>query len=102
MKVYEGYRDGLNIKVSVNKHPLNPRWDLHNYSPLGFEWGCGVQGAAQLALAILADYLNDDQKAMSLCHLFKWAVIAKLPNWNWRLSDIDLDRALASICNIIR
>lgn len=37
--------------------PLNPRTDLFNHSPNGFEWGYGGSGPAQLALAILADHL---------------------------------------------
>jgi hypothetical protein len=38
--------------------PLNPRNDLCNHSPNGFEWGYEGSGPAQLALAILADHLE--------------------------------------------
>ena len=33
-------------------------WKLYRHSPDGFEWGYAGSGPAQLALAILADYLS--------------------------------------------
>lgn len=40
--------------------PLDPEqsWKLYNHSPDGFEWDYAGSGPAQLALAILADYLS--------------------------------------------
>ena len=35
---------------------LDPRFDLRNHSPDGFEWGYYGSGPAQLALALLCDY----------------------------------------------
>jgi Family of unknown function (DUF6166) len=66
-------------------HQLNPRLDLWNHSPTGMEWGYGGSGPAQLALAILADYLQDDDRAIELHQAYKWEVIAKLEHASWRI-----------------
>lgn len=49
-----------------------------NHSPDGFNWGYGGSGPSQLALAILLEYLDDDQ-ADRHHQDFKWALISKLP-----------------------
>lgn len=59
--------------------PLRLRLDLFNHSPTGFAWGYGGSGPAQLALAILADALDDDARALRLHMMFKWRVISRLP-----------------------
>jgi hypothetical protein len=38
-KRYEGRRQGYAVIVTVNGRRLNPRFDLWNHSPTGFEWG---------------------------------------------------------------
>ena len=58
-------------------YALPPRLDLRDHLPTGFAWGYGGSGPAQLALAVLADAL-DDQRALKLYQDFKWAVIAPL------------------------
>ena len=80
----------------VNGRPLNPRLDLWNHSPTGFEWGYGGSGPAQLALALLADHLGDDRKAVELHQPFKWAVVAKLPKQGWTLTTEQITQALES------
>src|SRR2546426_5830744 len=42
----------------------NPRLDLWNHSPTGFECGYGGSGPAQLALALLAEHLRNDEQAV--------------------------------------
>lgn len=59
-------------------YDLDPRHDLWNHSPDGFSWGYGGSGAAQLALAILADFTGDDHLAFELHQLFERKVIARL------------------------
>ena len=66
MKRYEGRREGYAAIVTVDGRRLNPRLDLWNHSPTGFEWGYGGSGPAQLALAILADHLGNDEQAFEL------------------------------------
>ena len=97
MKIYQGQRSGYAVDVTVNGKALNPRFDLWNHSPTGFEWGYGGSGPAQLALALLAHHLADDQAALEAYPAFKFAVIAKLPHHCWELSSGQIDEALQTI-----
>lgn len=97
MKRYEGRREGHAVVVTVDGRRLNPRFDLWNHSPSGFEWGYGGSGPAQLALAILADHLDDDRQAFDFHHRFKWAVIAELPGRGWRLTSLEIDAVLHTL-----
>jgi hypothetical protein len=97
MKQYLGQRTRQGVEVTVNGRPLKLRLDLHDHSPTGFEWGFGGSGPAQLALAILADYLGNDEQALNLYQRFKWAVIAELPRNRWALTSGDIDQAIQSI-----
>ena len=97
MKTYEGRREGCAALVTVNGRPLNPRLDLWNHSPTGFEWGYCGSGPAQLALALLADHLADDRQALDIYQRFKWAVVAELPKKGWVLSSDEIDRSLERI-----
>ncbi len=80
MKTYRGTctPGDMNWEVSVDGRPLNPRLDLFNHSPTGFAWGYGGSGPAQLALAILADCVGDEE-ALKYYQDFKFAIIARLP-----------------------
>ena len=55
------------------------RLDLLNHSPTGFGWGYDGSGPAQLALALLADALADDDRAVRLHQEFKFKVVACWP-----------------------
>ena len=70
MKTYTGHRTegGCRVVVSVGcaGRGLDPRLDLRNHSPSGFEWGYGGSGPAQLALALAADVLGDDEAALGV------------------------------------
>lgn len=55
------------------------RLDLVNHSPTGFEFGYGGSGPAQSALAILADFLEDDDRALRWYQAFKSRFIALIP-----------------------
>ena len=59
--------------------PLPLRLDLFNHSPTGFSWGYGGSGPAQLAVALLADALGDDDRAIRLHQAFKFKVVACWP-----------------------
>ena len=90
MKRYEGTRSGTAADVTVDGQPLNPRLDLWNHSPSGFEWGYPGSGPAQLALALLADCLGDDQEAVELHQDFKSAVVAGLSKVGWTLTEQEI------------
>jgi hypothetical protein len=94
MKRYEGKRANSQTVVTVNGQPLNPRFDLWNHSPTGFEWGYGGSGPAQLALAILADALDNDAAACRWHQEFKFTVVAGLPEQSWSLTDNEIRRTV--------
>jgi hypothetical protein len=94
MKQYVGRREGYAVIVTVNGRRLNPRLDLWNHSPSGFEWGYGGSGPAQLALAILADHCGNNERAFNLYQRFKWKVVAEFPHRSWTLTSHDIDQVL--------
>ena len=94
MKTYRGRREGYATKVTVDGRSLNPRLDLWNHSPTGFEWGYGGSGSAQLALALLADHLGNDDEAVRLHQEFKAVVIAGLPRGQWVLTSLEIQQAI--------
>lgn len=96
MKTYVGGRSLAGAEVTVDGAPLNPRYDLKRLSPTGFEWTYEGNGPAQLALALLADHLGDDARALALCDAFMRAVVADLDN-SWELTSADIDAALAEL-----
>ena len=100
MKRYEGKRHGHTVTVTVDRRRLNPRFDLWNHSPTGFEWGYGGSGPAQLALAILADHFGNDEQALNCYQRFKWAVIAELPYRVWTLTSVQIDEVLRSLMEL--
>jgi hypothetical protein len=96
MKTYAGGRSLDGAVVTVDGKRLDPRYDLKRLSPTGFEWTYEGAGPAQLALALLADYLGDDRRALALYEPFMRAIVADLDN-SWELTSADIDAALASI-----
>jgi hypothetical protein len=87
MKIYRGQRDASGVWVTVDGQPLPERRDLVNHSLTGFEWGYGGSGPAQLALAIVADCLGDDDLALAAYQPFKWQCVAKLPYERFELPE---------------
>lgn len=96
MKRYAGGRSLAGAQVTVDGKPLDPRFDLKRLSPTGFEWTYEGNGPAQLALALLADHLGDDARALALYVPFMRAVVAELDN-SWELTSTDIDAALQAI-----
>jgi hypothetical protein len=77
---YSGERDGqVTVREGETKRPLDPRFDLRKYSPPGFAWGKGDSVSAQLSLALLADALHNDARALELHHRFNRRVVTMLP-----------------------
>jgi hypothetical protein len=96
MKTYIGIRqDGpgscivtvRDTELDGRRKKLPPRLDLFNHSPTGFEWGFAGSGPAQLALALLADALGDDARALRLHQQFKFRYIAQFKDGHWMLTD---------------
>ena len=79
------------VKVTEQgKTPLNPRLDLANHSPTGFEIGYGGSGPAQTALAILAEATGNDRLAVALHQNFKWRFVAPCPREGFELSEEEI------------
>lgn len=97
MKHYLGERtpEGCQVKVIDDdapggECPLDMRFDLRRHSPTGPEWGYGGSGPAQLALALLADALDDDDKAQQFYQDFKFKVVGRLPHDKWELTQDEI------------
>jgi hypothetical protein len=107
LKTYTGYRlpgeqdtagPGL---VTVHQEgrpprPLDPRFDLRQAAD-GMNWGFGGSGPSQLALALAADVLGDDEAALDVHRRLKSRLIAGLPRDGWALTEEQVRRAIADI-----
>jgi hypothetical protein len=89
MKIYEGERAMDGVKVTVNGTPLASRNDIRSFTHTGFEWGFVGPGPQQLALALLADHLGDDERALALCRSFMERLTSQLDN-DWQLTAADI------------
>jgi hypothetical protein len=96
MKTFCGDRTIDGVKVTVDGKPLDQRLDLQTFTPNGFEWSYEGPEPRQLALAILADHLDDATKAKELVEPFMTAVVANFGN-EWEMTSADIDAALAAI-----
>ena len=83
MKTYTGYRFGDNAEGHVtvhhengNEEPLPVRLDLRMHSD-AFNWGYAGSGPAQLAMALAANVLYDDERAQDLHQRLKRNLIQK-------------------------
>lgn len=104
MRRYIAKRVGAMPHVSVEengiKRPLDPRLDLCNHSPDGFEWGYGGSGPSQLALAICADALGDDRLACRVYQTFKQEVIVNQDKAGFELRADDVLRSIERLTGL--
>jgi hypothetical protein len=96
MKTFCGDRTIDGVRVTVDGKPLDQRLDIQKFTPNGFEWSYEGPEPRQLALAILADHLDDAAKAKALVEPFMTAVVANFGN-DWEMTSADIDAALAAI-----
>ncbi len=96
MKIYEGGRGLAGAQVTVDGAPLDPRFDVRSFSPMGFEWTYEGDGPRQLALALLCDHLGDATRALALTEGFMSTVVAELDN-AWLLTSEDIAEAVARL-----
>lgn len=99
-KQYMGWRSesGCHVLTSDEEaglaYHLPPRNDLRNHSPTGFEWGYGGSGPAQLALALCADALDDDDAAQGVYQRVKELVVSRIKTDRWILPAEELYQAI--------
>jgi len=96
MKTYEGRRTIDGLVVTVDGKPLGEHYDVHRFTKYGFEWTYEGDSPQQLALAILADHLGDNDKAIRLSEPFMKKIVANLDN-DWMLTGADIDAALRGL-----
>jgi len=87
---YSGEQAGqVTVREGETKRLLDPRFDLCKHSPPGFAWGNGNSVSAQLSLALLADALQNDGRALRLHNRFNGRVVTMLPaRWTMTRSRI--------------
>lgn len=92
------YSDGEYTVYGPDGGKLDPRHDLFNHSPTGFSWGYSGSGPSQLALAILANHLEDKERIFRLYIPFRDTVIAHFQQkGDWSLTEEQIDRAIEHI-----
>jgi len=96
MRIYQGKRTIDGIVVTVDGDRLPEHYEVKQFTNRGFEWTYEGNGPAQLALALLADHLGDDGRALVLYQPFMRAVVAELDN-SWELTSADIDAALQAM-----
>ncbi|MDW3205349.1 MAG: DUF6166 domain-containing protein [Alphaproteobacteria bacterium] len=95
MKTYTGTRAFEGLDVRVGGDPLDPRTDLKTYSKNGFEWSFEGASPQQLALAILADAI-DDATAVRLSRDFMIEIVANFDN-DWEMTEADVKAAVKAL-----
>ena len=96
MKIYAGDRTIDGIVVTVDGQALDQRLDLKTITDDGFEWSFEGPASAQLALAILADHIDDDAKALRLHEAFMREIVANFAN-EWQLTSDDVEGAVTAL-----
>jgi Family of unknown function (DUF6166) len=101
MKYYHGrrseHRAGVDVEKDGEFYALDPRHDLKRHSMSGFSWGFGGSGPAQLALALAADVLGDDDKAEQVYQRLKFKLIGRLPEEGWVLTEDRIREAINAV-----
>ena len=100
MKIYQGRRTIDGLVVTVDGRPLSEHYEVKRFTRFGFEWTYEGESPQQLALAILADYLGDNDKAIRLSEPFMAKIVANFDN-DWRLTGAEIDAALARSPEIV-
>jgi hypothetical protein len=84
MKTYHGMRTEAGCTVVVEEDgeltTIHLLLNLRTHSPTGVEWGYGGSGPSQLALALAADALGDDDKAQEVYQRLKFKLVGGLPH----------------------
>ena len=86
----------LDRDVPGGGYPLDPRFDLRRHAD-GFNFGYAGSGPAQLGLALLADALGDDERAMRAYQDFKFKVVARWEGDRFEVSEEDVRRIVAGL-----
>jgi Family of unknown function (DUF6166) len=78
-------REGFIVADGANRTRLDPRFDLHRYPAANFSWSGDGPGQLQLALALLANALGDDERALRFHLDFNRRVVSIFPD-RWTIT----------------
>jgi len=95
-RIYQGDRTIDGSVITVDGTPLDPQLTLRTFTDRGLEWGYEGDGPRQVALAILAEHIENNDEALELCENFMLHVVANFGN-EWEMSSNDIDIALKNI-----
>jgi hypothetical protein len=95
MKTYEGKRTIDGLVVTVDGKRLEEHYEVKRFTKFGFEWTYEGESPQQLALAILFDYLGDQDRAIRLSEPFMREIVANLDN-DWAISAEQIEAFLQS------
>ena len=84
-RFYSGREDRVIVREGGHSRPLDPRLNLDRDGQTRFKWGRENTGGNRLAVALLADALNDDKVAVDLAKAFTARVVVMLPE-RWTMS----------------
>ena len=95
MKTYRGtIQDGRPV-VTVDHELLPIRPDMIGQ---GIAWGSHAAGVTTLAFAILADYLDDEDRARQLAQAFANMILARFPELEgWTLDGRRIEAAITEL-----
>lgn len=82
---YKGIRNSNVCLVTCDGHELPTKTELRNHSPNGFGWGSDEPQSLQLALAMLCDFLSDEDKALRFYHAFKRDMLSIITANEWTI-----------------
>ena len=85
------------VETGQDVRELRKRLDELYKSPTGFGWAYGGSGPAQLAYAILRDFSQDPDFALSHYQRFKADVVARLPHGPWDLDSEEIAVWIAAL-----
>jgi hypothetical protein len=96
MKTYQGKRTIDGLVVTADGKRLDEHYEVKRFAKYGFEWTYEGESPQQLALAILVDYLGDNERALRLSQPFMKSVVANFDQ-DWVLKGDEIDRVIKDI-----
>lgn len=88
------------VTVRVNDGPAQPfaaRFDLRSHSLDDFEWGYSGSGPAQLALALAADVLVDDERVQDIYQDLQFKLGGRLAKDTWSPGEEEIRAVLEQL-----
>jgi hypothetical protein len=84
-RLYSGGKEGVVVRENGKSRPLNPHVDPNRDRRSNFSWGSANPEGKLLAMALLKDALEDDNRASELADVFAGRVISILPE-RWTMT----------------